>query len=59
MRCPLCKNNVIEEFASASGRTYYQCDNCGLIFTSKEFFLSNEEEKERYCFHQNRIDDDG
>lgn len=59
MECSLCKNEVKEEFVSANGRTYYQCENCGLIFTSIDFFLSNEEEKGRYCFHQNRIDDDG
>lgn len=59
MECPLCKNKVSDEFASANDRTYYQCENCGLIFTSIEFFLSNEEEKGRYCFHQNKIEDEG
>jgi SAM-dependent methyltransferase len=59
MDCPLCKNNVKDEFVSANGRTYYQCENCGLVFTAREFYLSDEEEKGRYCFHQNNINDEG
>jgi len=58
MNCPLCHNKT-ESKISAVNRTFYLCEHCGLIFTSPEFRLDSSEEKTRYSFHQNNIDDQG
>lgn len=59
MLCPLCNSEVYGEFAITAARTYFKCDICNLIFTGEKFHLSQEDEKNRYCLHQNTIADKG
>lgn len=58
LECPLCftaslANNTI----FASGRKFYHCNNCDLIFADKAFIPSPQKEKQRYDHHQNSMDD--
>lgn len=57
MLCPLCNSEVSGEFAKTPTRAYHKCENCNLIFTGENSFLSDYEEKKRYCYHQNSIED--
>jgi SAM-dependent methyltransferase len=60
MQCPLCNND--EQNVSIQGpdiRLYCLCNQCNLVFTTKENFLSPAEEKQRYSYHQNTIEDAG
>ena len=58
MNCPLC-NCLTEKSFVANGKNYYRCDNCGLVYMDENDRLCADDEKKRYSFHQNSIDDDG
>jgi len=58
MDCPLCNSQPDETFV-ANGKTYYRCGNCGLVYMDKNDRLNATDEKKRYSFHQNSIDDAG
>lgn len=55
--CPLCESKKTLLFDHAMNRDYFLCNNCDLIFVPKKFQLDDVEEKKRYDFHQNSIDD--
>ncbi len=55
--CPLCESVATEFYTYAMNRDYYRCKTCQLIFVPKIFLLKKSEEKKRYDFHDNRIDD--
>lgn len=59
MNCPLCATDIINSFHNDKGRSYYNCQVCGLVFVPKEYFLSVEDEKARYDQHQNNPEDEG
>lgn len=59
MNCPLCASDAIKSFHSDKARPYFQCHCCALVFVPKAYFLSNEDEKERYDQHQNNPEDEG
>ncbi|HOZ29465.1 MAG TPA: class I SAM-dependent methyltransferase [Bacteroidales bacterium] len=44
---------------SASEREFNICTNCELIFADKEYHLPPDEEKKRYTFHNNNIENKG
>lgn len=44
---------------AAGGRQYHLCGRCGLLYMDSCDRLSADEEKTRYSFHRNSIDDDG
>ncbi len=58
MNCPLCNTTQNELFA-VNNKKYYNCASCGLTYSDAENRLWPEEEKKRYSFHQNNIDDAG
>ena len=58
MNCPLC-NSLTQKSFVANGKTYHQCDTCGLVYMDKNDRLASNEEKTRYSYHQNSIDNDG
>lgn len=58
MDCPLCNSNDVKQFA-AGGRVYHRCCRCGLVYMDKDDRLDAENEKKRYSFHQNSINDAG
>lgn len=51
--CSLCTLGKGIDYFKDDLATYYQCAQCGLIFMSKAYHLSKNEEKRRYDFHQN------
>ena len=51
--CPLCNTNQKLAFLSDAEREYYRCSCCDLIFVSREYHLSEYEEKVRYDSHNN------
>lgn len=58
MNCPLC-NMPEEKTFAAGGRNYHVCGRCGLLYMDISDHLDADEEKKRYSFHQNSIDDEG
>jgi hypothetical protein len=56
--CPLCQTSVSTlKLQKKNGETYWDCSHCGLIFLDKNFFLTPEEERARYCKHNNDVHD--
>lgn len=58
MSCPLC-NSITENHFATGGKNYHICSRCWLVYMDKRDHLSADEEKRRYSFHQNSIDDAG
>lgn len=48
-----------EKTFAAGGRNYHVCGRCGLLYMDIGDRLEADEEKKRYSFHQNSIDDEG
>ncbi len=59
MNCPLCNSLDIRLFSNVSNKTYYKCNTCSLIFIDSIHHLNIIEEKTRYSFHKNNIEDNG
>lgn len=58
MKCPLCFT-FAGFFLSADRREYWLCPGCRLIFVPPRYFLSEEQEIERYLQHENSLDNAG
>ncbi|TQD40712.1 class I SAM-dependent methyltransferase [Haloflavibacter putidus] len=56
--CPLCFSKA-SKFFTTSKRTFYQCLYCKGIFVPPVYFLSSQEEKERYQTHENDVNNVG
>jgi hypothetical protein len=56
-QCRLCEGAAYGVGSDALHRDLYQCPLCGYVYISKHHFLTAEEERERYMFHQNSIGD--
>lgn len=56
--CPLCERDA-PRFLKSQGKIYYHCLYCDLIFLFPSFFLTPEEEKERYLLHENTRENTG
>ncbi|MFC1512443.1 class I SAM-dependent methyltransferase [bacterium] len=60
--CPVCNSSKGVPFYSGDKhenyRQYYYCSNCSFVFIDKKYFLSKQEEKNRYLKHNNRMDDE-
>ena len=54
----MCNSQAEETFAT-NGRTYSRCGSCGLVYMDEHDRLDASDEKKRYSFHQNSIDDEG
>lgn len=62
MTCLLCafeKCKVIPITEKKILKTYFQCDQCQLIFLNPADRLSAEKENQRYLRHQNKVTDSG
>ncbi len=57
--CPLCQQSNSSLFHRDKHRTYFQCDNCALVFVPSEYYISTSEEKAIYDLHQNAVNDLG
>ena len=52
-QCPLCRSKKSQPYFKNNDASYYSCTRCDLVFTPKEFHLSEAAEKTRYDSHQN------
>lgn len=59
MHCPLCHSKETQKFHTDAHRDYFKCAKCDLIFVSSEFYLSADDEKKRYEYHENKSDNKG
>ena len=55
--CPLCDSAGCSLFFRDAARAYRHCSGCDFVFVPPEDRLTEEQEKARYDFHQNRPDD--
>jgi len=59
--CPICYSNSTKLLYKANKhenyRDYFHCDICDFIFVDKTFFLSKQQEKNRYLEHNNSFKD--
>ncbi len=58
MSCPLC-HSPSEFLIKADRREYHLCTLCRLIFVPFRFFLTPENEIERYLEHENSLENEG
>lgn len=58
MKCQICKTKINENIIY-SNRFFYYCHNCELIFQEKSQKLSENDEKKRYLFHNNTLENTG
>lgn len=57
--CPLCNIKIINSPIIIDEVVYNLCNNCNLIFKDKKHFLASNEERRRYLFHENSIENQG
>ncbi|MTI67431.1 MAG: class I SAM-dependent methyltransferase [Firmicutes bacterium] len=61
--CPLCltEDNLLLYKADKRSdfREFYNCRNCDLVYVGENFYLSKQQEKERYKSHNNDPYDEG
>ena len=58
-QCPLCRSQETELFHHDSTREYVQCCVCRVVFVPPNYFLSTEDEKAVYDYHENDPSDKG
>ncbi|MCF6334386.1 MAG: class I SAM-dependent methyltransferase [Spirochaetales bacterium] len=59
MKCSLCNSDIKDRKSDNKGKIYHICHNCKLIQLDREFYLSREEEKQRYRLHENSAENKG
>ncbi len=59
MKCPLCHHPSPSFHLQADLREYWLCPKCALVFVPPEFFISQEDEVNRYREHENNLDNLG
>ncbi len=60
IKCPLClAPDQAKKVEGADSRRYYLCRNCFLIFVDSDHYITEQEEKDRYATHDNRIENQG
>ena len=57
MKCIVCHSSAIHDFVTFDLKRYWKCQNCEAKFLDKRHFLQNDDEREHYTNHENRIDD--
>ena len=57
MLCPLCSKNDQTVLSRANQKIYYVCPQCDFVYLDRQFYLSRQEERERYAKHENNPDD--
>lgn len=59
MKCRVCNNPSIETVGQNRWREFCYCDRCGLVFVPEQYWVSVEEEKNRYEKHNNTPENKG
>lgn len=59
MKCKIC-NAISSSFEDIQlKKTFFHCPACELIFLDKNFYISNEKEKNQYDHHNNSLENEG
>jgi len=59
MKCLTC-NTIATNFEDLElQKLYYHCPACELIWLDKRYFITNEDEKKQYSYHNNSLEDIG
>ena len=59
MKCTICNNKVISFEDIEQKKTFFHCLYCELIFLDKKFYVSFEDEKKQYDYHENSLENEG
>ena len=59
MNCPLCEAQSAQIFYTAPSKTYFQCDQCALVWLDPAHRLDRDAERREYLLHENRPNDLG
>lgn len=51
--CPLCDSLQVSKFHTDKRRHYLRCEQCALVFVPSRFWLSAENERKHYDWHEN------
>lgn len=54
-----CCNSFLDEVILVKDKKYNFCTNCKSVFLNSEFYLSSENQKDRYLLHNNTLEDAG
>lgn len=57
--CPLCGSDHVDSFFEDKKRAYLSCLHCKLVFVTKKYWLSLEDEQATYDLHENDPQDQG
>lgn len=55
--CPLCLSTFVDFYIEAHKKKYFNCNKCGLIFMSPQYYLKPDDEYKRYQEHENNPND--
>lgn len=58
-QCPLCLVKDAHHYYSDKRRSYFQCQECELVFVTHEHLLNAKDEKAHYDLHENNPEDQG
>ncbi|MFO8235191.1 MAG: class I SAM-dependent methyltransferase [Bacteroidales bacterium] len=56
--CPLCSGETKDFFTGQHGK-YYKCQNCQSVLLHPNYYVTPEQEKDRYLEHNNDVNDPG
>ena len=51
-----CCNSFFNEVILVKDKKYHFCSNCNSVFLDSEFYLTSENQKDRYLLHNNTLD---
>ena len=54
-----CCNSLLNEVILVKDKKYHFCSNCNSVFLDSEFYLTSENQKDRYLLHNNTLEDAG
>ena len=57
--CPLCECPDTTHFHTDKHRTFFQCQQCKLVFVHPDYLPSPAREQQEYDLHENHFEDEG
>ena len=59
MNCIICDAKAVSFEDTQLDKIFFQCHSCGLIFLDKKFYISLDDEKKQYDYHNNSLENEG
>ncbi len=59
LTCKICESETLTSSETEDLRIFRHCSNCVFSFIDPQFLLTRDEEKSRYDFHENSIENEG